>query len=142
MSGECSEKFQCCRGAQVRGKKLPAVSLSGGKVGLVDFAAAWFAIVDNECSSRGAAKMSEKVVGLHGTWQPAPPPEPNESVVAELEELLEAARAGDLIGFAIACQHRDRVGWCYAGATGGFGILGAIECLKERLLRAMLRRGG
>jgi hypothetical protein len=85
--------------------------------------------------------MSEKIVGLHGTWQPAPPPEPNESVVAELELLLEAARSGDLVGFAVACQHRDRVGWCYAGATGGFGILGAIECLKERLLRAMLKRG-
>jgi hypothetical protein len=120
---------------------LSAASLSGGKVRLEDLQAAAFAIVDNECSSRGAAKMSEKVVGLHGTWQPAPPLEPNESVVAELEQLLEAARAGDLIGFAVACQHRDRVGWCYAGATGGFGILGAIECLKERLLRAMLRRG-
>jgi hypothetical protein len=85
--------------------------------------------------------MSEKVVGLHGAWRPAPAPEPNRDAVAELEQLLEAARAGEIVGFAVACQHRDKVSWCYAGATGGFGMLGAIECLKERLLKAAMRRG-
>jgi hypothetical protein len=85
--------------------------------------------------------MSEKIVGLHGAWQPSPPPEPDESVVAELERLLEAAHAGEIVGFAAACQHRDKVSWCYSGVTGGFGMLGALECLKERLLRTALKRG-
>jgi hypothetical protein len=84
--------------------------------------------------------MSEKVIGLHGAWRPTPPPEPNESVVSELEQLLESARAGELVGVAIAYQQRDKIGWCYVGATGGFGMLGAIEGLKERLLRMALRR--
>jgi hypothetical protein len=85
--------------------------------------------------------MSEKIVGLHGVWQPSPPPEPDQSVVAELERLLEAAHAGEIVGFAAACQHRDKVSWCYSGVTGGFGMLGALECLKERLLRTALKRG-
>ena len=83
--------------------------------------------------------MSEKIIGLHGEWR-STPPEPNRSVVAELERLLEAARAGEIVGMAGGFQHRDKVSWSYAGLTGGYGLVGAIECVRERLLRTALRR--
>jgi hypothetical protein len=83
--------------------------------------------------------MSEKIVGLHGAWRPTPP-EPDKDVVAELERLLEAARAGEIVGFVGGFQHRDQVSWSYAGLIGGYGMLGALECLKERMLRMALRR--
>jgi hypothetical protein len=85
--------------------------------------------------------MSEKVVGLHGAWTPQPAAA-NATVVTELERLLEAARAGEIIGFAGSYQHRDKavVTWSFAGFVAGYGMIGAIECLKDRLLRVMSKR--
>jgi hypothetical protein len=50
-----------------------------------------------------------KVVGLHG--QTVYAGEPNPDAVEELEAWLERARAGDVVGVAIAAHYRD-------GATG------------------------
>ena len=49
-----------------------------------------------------------EVVSLHGTWQP-PSGAPNDTVVQELERLLEAARTGEIVGLAGSYMHRDRM---------------------------------
>jgi hypothetical protein len=83
--------------------------------------------------------MSAQVVNLNGTVLLTEQPQPNETLVQELERLLQAARAGQIVGMAGAYQHQDRVvTYSYAGAVGGFGVLGGLDCLKERLLRLVL----
>jgi hypothetical protein len=86
-------------------------------------------------------EMSAEIVSLNGAVlvvQPAP----NETLVQELERLLQAARAGQIVGMAGAYQHQDRiVTYSYAGAVGGFAVLGGLDCLKERLVRLAVSRG-
>lgn len=80
--------------------------------------------------------MSDNVVSLFG--QPVrvaqSSAEPVESVVRELERLLDAARAGEIIGFAGAFQSKSRVvGYSYAGAVSGYAMLGGLDCVRLRL---------
>lgn len=77
--------------------------------------------------------MSENVVSLRGAYQPVSA-EPNPTVVAELERLLEAARAGEIVGLAGAYLSRDAgVSYSFGGAVAGFAMIGGLECLKARL---------
>jgi hypothetical protein len=86
--------------------------------------------------------MSAQIVSLNGADLTIYQPAANESLVQELERLLQAARAGQIVGMAGAYQHQDRViTYSYAGAVGGYGVLGGLDCLKERLLRLALSRG-
>lgn len=79
--------------------------------------------------------MSSNVISLRGEFTP-PTYEPNSTVVEELERLLEAARAGEILGLAGAYVHRDKViSYSYAGAVASYGMLGGLDCVKERLLR-------
>lgn len=87
--------------------------------------------------------MSDNVVSLFGDGSAAEEAEraPVEGLVAELERLLEAARAGEIVGFAGAYQFRtDSVGYSYAGAVGGFAMLGGLECVRLRLAQRALER--
>ncbi len=82
--------------------------------------------------------MSENVVSLRGSFQ-VEAAEPNQTVVAELERLLEAARAGELVGLAGTYLHKDKsVAYSYAGGVAGYGMIGGLECLKARLTRLSL----
>ena len=84
--------------------------------------------------------MSDNVVTLHGV-APKPDAEPNATLVEELERLLAAARAGEIVGLAGAYVHRGGpITYSYAGAIGNYGLLGGIACVKERLLRLALSR--
>ena len=66
---------------------------------------------------------------------------PNETLVQELERLLQAARAGQIVGMAGAYQHQDRiVTYSYASTIGGYALLGGIECLKQRLVLLAVSR--
>jgi hypothetical protein len=87
--------------------------------------------------------MSAQIVSLTGATPLAEPEaKPNETLVHELERLLQAARAGQIVGMAGAYQHQDRViTYSYAGAIGGYAVLGGLDCLKERLLRLAVSRG-
>jgi hypothetical protein len=88
------------------------------------------------------AEMSAQIVSLNGADLATQQPAANETLVQELERLLQAARAGQIVGMAAAYQHQDRViTYSYAGAVGGYGVLGGLDCLKERLLRLTLSRG-
>jgi hypothetical protein len=81
-----------------------------------------------------------EVVSLHGTYQP-PIVEPNATVVQELERLLEAARAGEIVGLAGSYMHKDKVvTYSYAGLVAGYSIVGGLSCLKERLMQIIMAR--
>jgi hypothetical protein len=83
--------------------------------------------------------MSENVVSLRGAFS-APSAQPNSTVIQELERLLEAAKAGEILGMAGAYVHRDKVvTYSYAGAVASYGMLGGLDCVKERLLRIVAR---
>lgn len=86
--------------------------------------------------------MSAEIVSLNGAVAIAEPEvRPNETLVQELERLLQAARAGQIVGMAGAYQHQDRViTYSYAGVIGGYAVLGGLDCLKERLVRLALSR--
>jgi hypothetical protein len=81
--------------------------------------------------------MSAQVVNLRGAPVEPETAAPNETLVQELERLLEAARAGQIVGMAGIYRHRDlAVTYSYAGGVGGFALIGALDCLKDRLVRA------
>ncbi|MBV8798430.1 MAG: hypothetical protein JO208_01260 [Alphaproteobacteria bacterium] len=86
--------------------------------------------------------MSAEIVSLNGAVPiPQAEPRPNETLVSELERLLQAARAGQIVGMAGAYQHQDRIiTYSYAGSIGGYSLLGGIDCLKERLVRLAVSR--
>lgn len=100
--------------------------------------------------------MSDNVISLFGNADEAPTettmrttkgPEtpagaPVESVVRELEQLLEAARKGEIIGFAGAYQYPSRiVGYSFAGAVQGYAMLGGLECVRMRLAQRAIDAG-
>jgi hypothetical protein len=79
--------------------------------------------------------MSDNVVSLRGK-SCEPSPQANVTVIAELERLLQAARAGDIVGMAGTYIHKDKaVTYSYAGAVASYGMIGGLDCVKERLLR-------
>jgi hypothetical protein len=84
--------------------------------------------------------MADNVVALRGELPPQTA-EPNERLVEELERLLEAARAGEIVGMAGAYLHKERgASYSFAGAVGSYGLIGGLECAKERLLSIVLGR--
>ncbi|MGA3342359.1 MAG: hypothetical protein ABSD11_17520 [Methylocella sp.] len=84
--------------------------------------------------------MSEKVVSLRGNFN-VPPAQPNNTLIEEIERLLEAARAGEIVGMAGTYVHKDKaVSYSYAGAVASYGMLGGLDCVKERLLRIALAK--
>jgi hypothetical protein len=82
--------------------------------------------------------MSENVVSLHGNFVPVAP-ETSKVVIDELERLLNAARSGEIVGLAGSFVHTNKtITYSYAGKVAGFGMIGGLECLKERLMRIAL----
>jgi hypothetical protein len=72
---------------------------------------------------------------------PIEPAQPNHTLIEELERLLEAAQAGEIVGMAGTYVHRDKtVSYSYAGAIASYGMLGGLDCVKERLLRIALSK--
>lgn len=65
----------------------------------------------------------------------APTNEPDENIVALLEEHLAAAKAGNIVGIAIASAHRDGdTGTAYACQPGIWGrLIGAAQYQVHRL---------
>ena len=84
--------------------------------------------------------MSDKVVALRGEFKPQQP-EVNERLIEELERLLEAARAGEIIGMAGSYLHPEKgASYSFAGVVGSYSLIGGLECAKERLLSIVLGR--
>jgi hypothetical protein len=79
--------------------------------------------------------MTDNVISLRGSFA-TPPAHPNRTVVEELERLLQAAKAGDIVGLAGTYVHKDKVvTYSFAGAVASYGMIGGLDCVKERLLR-------
>lgn len=84
--------------------------------------------------------MSEKVISLYGPL-PEQHATPDANVVDELERLLEAARAGEIVGIVGSYMHKNgAASYSYAGIVGKYAVIGGLECAKERLLRIALSR--
>src|SRR5215510_1950556 len=90
----------------------------------------------------GNRKMADNVVNLFGpVMQTQPEGQPNATVIEELERLLQAARAGEIIGLAGSYVHRDKVvTYSFAGIVGSYGLIGGLDCVKERLVRIALAK--
>lgn len=84
--------------------------------------------------------MSDNVVGLHGKWE-APRARVSAELVGELERLLAAAKAGEIIGLAGGYVHKNQtVSYSFAGRVGFYGLIGGLACLQQRLVRLMTAR--
>lgn len=82
--------------------------------------------------------MTADVVGLRGIFQPVDS-EPDEKLIEEVERLLEAVRSGEIVGMAAVFLNKDKVvSYSYSGLVAGYGMLGGLDCLKQRLTREVL----
>lgn len=62
--------------------------------------------------------------------------EPDADVVERLEEVLERARTGDISMVAIATVERGGdASWCFSYLSNTSAMLGAIERMKQRIIR-------
>ena len=62
-------------------------------------------------------------------------PEPNQQFIELLEETLVMARAGEVVGGAMALLHGDGCASYTAGGTlGGYSIIGAVQVLNRHLV--------
>ena len=79
--------------------------------------------------------MSDNVVALRGELKPPQAAEVNERLVEEVERLLEAARAGEIVGMAGSYLHKDKsASYSFAGIVASYGLIGGLECAKARLM--------
>lgn len=64
------------------------------------------------------------------------PPEVNAQLIETLEDLLERARSGEIVGVAYATQYRDQsVTHYWAGSfTGVYTVVGALHTLSIQLV--------
>lgn len=68
---------------------------------------------------------------LNGAQLPEPG-QPNRDTVAVLEDLLEMARSGEIIGVSVAMMHADRsCAYRVVGVVGGYSMIGAMEMGKQ-----------
>lgn len=66
----------------------------------------------------------------------APTNQPNPFLIKFLEDQLERARAGEIIGIAGAILDKDKLGEFFtAGRVGGFSMIGALHCAVHDLHR-------
>ena len=73
------------------------------------------------------------VVSLDGG--PAPEMQPNPELIEYLEDMLEMARGGEIIGVAALPLHWDRTASFSAGGViGGYAQLGALAILQQHLV--------
>lgn len=79
---------------------------------------------------------NDKIVSMNG----APVPEardPSPVLVGYLEDMLEQAKSGEILGMATATMHSDRTtGYSVVGIVEGFSMLGALELAKFSLIEA------
>ena len=69
---------------------------------------------------------------------PIPEKKPHPEAIKCLEDLLERARSGEIVGVMVASMCHDRLGqWDVAGETYGYSIVGAVEAGKVNLLKRL-----
>lgn len=75
----------------------------------------------------------EKVVRLHGGSAVFQPGTPDEIVVKLAEDLLERARAGEIVGVAIATEFHDGGTGDRRAGTLSRGVVGRLFSLMQRI---------
>jgi hypothetical protein len=79
-----------------------------------------------------------KVISLNG-GNDMTPGRVNANAVKSLEDALEQAKSGQLVGVSITKRFSDGMGaWENGGTVGGFSMLGAAVCAMEELTRIAL----
>lgn len=57
------------------------------------------------------------------------------ATIDALEQVLEAAKSGEIVGVAITTlDHKGMGGYAIAGRVGGYSMIGAIEMIKAELV--------
>jgi hypothetical protein len=70
------------------------------------------------------------ITSLHGG--PTGTLAPNEDAIIALEEALDAARSGHVVGVGIVCLHHDGMSSTSMGGTiGSYGLIGAAYLLAR-----------
>lgn len=83
----------------------------------------------------GAAFVSDKIVEIYGGVAKQ---EPNLATIAALEEALERAKAGEVVGVGIVyLEHDGAGGYMLSGRVGGFSMLGASQIMSAELTRVV-----
>lgn len=77
--------------------------------------------------------MSDKIISLRTGASVCAPGEVNAEAVAEIEQLLERARSGDVQGIAIAYVHGDGATNCTYGGVINFSLVGKLVQLTNYL---------
>ena len=63
----------------------------------------------------------------------------NEKTVEALEEALEQARSGEIVGVSIIKRHPDSLtSYHIAGISGGYSMVGAANCVMLELTRVAI----
>lgn len=78
--------------------------------------------------------MTKNIVSLNGAPVEGQTTEPSEYVIETLEDMLERAKSGKLIGVAIVGMENDgATPYMLVGKVGGFGMVGALQGLQFEL---------
>lgn len=78
--------------------------------------------------------MSADIVGFRGQVV-IQPGLVNQALIDDITELLERAKAGDIVGIAYAALHSDKASsYAVSGCHGTYGMIGALECAKAVLI--------
>lgn len=77
--------------------------------------------------------MSDKVTAIFGG--PTYEREPHPDAIRAAEELLEAVKSGEIIGFGVAKLGFDGLAsYELAGTIGSYSMIGAVEVIKSILI--------
>ena len=83
--------------------------------------------------------MTDKIVSLRGGTVLGG--EPSDTLVGYLEDLLEQARSGHVVGIAGATVEASGVAsYTVVGRVGGFGLSGALACAQQVLCEVNVGR--
>ena len=84
--------------------------------------------------------MTDKIVSMRGGSVLGG--EPSDTLVKYLEDLLEQARSGHVVGIAAATVEASGVAsYSIVGRVGGFGLSGALACAQHLLCETNIGRG-
>lgn len=77
-----------------------------------------------------------EVISMCGQMVPAS--EPDTDTIWLLEDILERAKAGEIVGVYIAALHHDATAsWSRAGMVGPYSFLGALTAAQADLIAMM-----
>jgi len=76
--------------------------------------------------------MSDNIISLTGRNTDGPASEPSQYLIETLEDLLERAKSGQIVGMAAVClEHDGQSPYCLVGRIGGFTMAGSLSTLTH-----------